>query len=187
MIPGEQWERIAPIGNISKLAFAEFGCGIAPFDRWLRESAASASLRGECAVHVCIDRSGMPVAFFTLSSTSINPSEVSRGYGGGMHCPIPATLLGKMGVRTDKQGMGYGTRVVRHAMKYTLDASRVVSSRLLVVDALTPDTVPWYERLGFRKLPGSERRLVCKMKDIERICDDMPTDYFTDLSQREII
>lgn len=174
-----QWERIASIRDIDVGLFAGFECGVASFDRWLRESAASADARGECVAHVCIDGDGSPVAFFTLSSTSINPSDVSRNCRGGMHCFIPATLLGKMGVRTDVQGRGYGARVVHHAMKYAFDASRMVSSRLLVVDALTSDIVPWYESLGFRKLPSSERRLVCKMSDIEKICGRMPSGYFT--------
>lgn len=172
------WEQIVPIHNIDKELFSVFECGHSAFDRWLRDSAHNAALRGECVVHVCIDKSGIPVAFFTLSATSINSDNLSRNQKGGMHGPIPATLLGKMGVRTDIQGNGCGTRVLHRAMKYALDSALIVSSRLLVVDALTTDLIPWYTKRGFKKLPSSERRLVCKMSDVEKICKEQTLGYF---------
>jgi len=178
MLMERQWERIAPIREIDKGLFFEFECGVTAFDRWLRESAHNAASRGECAAHVCIDRDGAPVAFFTLSATSINSDVVSNNHRGGMHGPIPATLLGKMGVRTDLQGGGCGTCVLHHAMKYALQSARIVSSRLFVVDALTSDLVSWYEARGLKKLPGSERRLVCKMSDVETICNAQMPGYF---------
>lgn len=62
-------------------------------------------------------------------------------------------------------------------MRYALQSTQFVSSRLLVVDALTFDSVPWYEKRGFRKLPGAERRLVCKMNDAEKICSQQAAGY----------
>ena len=171
MVIEQPWERTVPIHSIPKEQLMSFGCGVNTLDDWLHTSAHSAASRGECAVHICVDSSDLPVAFFTLSATSISPADVTNKYRGGLHGPIPATLLGKMGVRTDMQGNGCGTRLLYLAMLYALRSARFVSSRLLVVDALTVDLVPWYENRGFRRLPSSERRLVCKMSDVEKICN----------------
>ena len=173
-----QWERIVSIRDTDKQLLSGFECGVADFDRWLRDSADSAVSRGECAAHVCIDRGGSPIAFFTLSSTSINPDTISSNQRGGLHGPIPATLLGKMGVRTDVQGSGCGTCVLLHAMKYALRSAQIVSSRLFVVDALTTDLVPWYESRGLQKLPSNERRLVCKMSKVKEMCNAQEPGYF---------
>lgn len=178
MVIEQPWERIVPISDISKERLIGFGCGVSAFDQWLLTSAHGASSRGECVAHICVDSNGMPVAFFTLSATSISPNDVSNKFRGGLHGPIPATLLGKMGVRTDIQGNGCGTRVLHHAMHYALRSAQFVSSRLLVVDALTVDLVPWYENRGFRRLPNAERRLVCKMSDVEKICNKQKAGYF---------
>lgn len=178
MRDGLPWVHIVSIGLLDRSAFVSFSCGSDVLDSWLQGKAFDALKRQECVTHVCIDEAGMPLAFFTLSATSIESCDVSRGMQGGLHGPIPATLLGKMGVRADMQGQGLGTRVLRHAMLYAFRSSRIVSSRLLVVDALNADLVPWYEERRFRRLPDSERRLVLKMSEIQRICENQPSGYF---------
>ena len=178
MIVDHPWEHIVSVCDLSKDQLFRFSCGISTLDQWLQTQAYGAALRGECAVHICVDGSKTPVAFFTLSATSISPSTVSNRFRGGLHGPIPATLLGKMGVRADLQGNNRGTCVLRHAMLYALRSSQLVSSRLLVVDALTTDLVPWYENRGFRKLPNAGRRLVCKMSDVQKICNQQSMEYF---------
>lgn len=165
------WERIVPISDMDIELFNGFTCGVAEYDQWLRVSACFAQRRGECSVHVCLDAIGSPIAFFTLSSASINSCEVRSRFRGGLHGSIPATLLGKLGVRTDRQGIGVGSALLIQAMRYTLLSTQYVSSRLLVVDALTADLIPWYEKRGFRRLPGNELRLVCKMSEVRRICE----------------
>lgn len=151
MVDGQLRESIVAVDKFNIQLFEDFTCGEPAFDEWLRKSSCTASARGECVTHVCIDGQGLPTAFFTLSATSINPGDVTGGYRGGLHGSIPATLLGKMGVRVDLQNAGYGTRTLYHAMRFALTSAELVSSRLLVVDALTTDLVPWYERRGFHK------------------------------------
>ena len=178
MVGGEPiWTHIDSVESIDGNVFASFSCGETKFDDWLRGQARTAASRGECITHVCSDTFGVPVAFYTLSATAISPDKVSRSLQGGLHGSIPATLLGKMGVRTNAQGNGCGTRVLHHAM-YSAEAAKQVGSRLLVVDALTTDLVPWYEKRGFHKLPQSERRLVCKMSEVRKICEHQENGYF---------
>ncbi|MBP3883873.1 MAG: GNAT family N-acetyltransferase [Olsenella sp.] len=172
------WGSIVSLDAIDQDALCAFRCGVDDLDRWLRESARADDARGRCRTHVCVEPSGAPFAFFTLSATSIRSSDVSRGCRGGMSGLIPATLLGKMGVRTDVQGNGCGTRVLRHAMRYALRSSRLVSSRLLVVDALNDDLVPWYESRGFVRLPEYDSRLVCKQSTLSAICEGLGESYF---------
>ncbi len=97
MVVEQPWERIIPIHSMPKERLSDFECGVSAFDQWLRTSAHSAASRGECVVHICVDGSGSPVAFFTLSATSISPDDVSSKLRGGLHGLMPATLLGKMG------------------------------------------------------------------------------------------
>ena len=64
-------------------------------------------------------------------------------------------------------------------MRFALDASMKVSSRLLVVDALDDGMVSWYTDRGFVQLPSGSLRLVCKMSKIRNICEGMGVNYFT--------
>lgn len=173
------WDHIVPIDDIDRSRFKGFTCGLEQFDTWLLQEGRTAVARGECQVHVCIDTAGLPVAFFTLSSTSINSDDLSGSSRGGIHGQVPATLLGKLGVRSDLAGKGLGTRVLHHAMQFALDASAKVSSRLLVVDARDNGLVSWYIERGFVQLPSGGLRLVCKMSKIKNICNGMDVNYFT--------
>ena len=173
------WESIASIEDVGEQLIASFRCGESSIDNWLQQTGKNAAARGECKVHVCLDGSGFPVAFFTLSSTSINPTEVSRSTRGGISGPIPAILLGKMAVRSDLQTCsGFGTHVLHHAMKYALESSRIVSARLLVVDALNEGLIPWYTKRGFVSIPGKQSRLICKMSNVASICSSKGDAYF---------
>lgn len=173
-----EWDHIVPIDSVDRSLIEGFTCGVAQFDTWLLRESRTAAARGECQVHVCADDTGSPVAFFTLSSTAVNSTDVSSSARGGIHGQIPATLLGKLGVRSDLAGRGLGTRALHHAMRLALDASLIVSSRLLVVDALDESLVPWYVKRGFVQLPSGGLRLVCKMSKVKSICDGMGADYF---------
>lgn len=178
MASSNGWDHIVPIDNIDRSSIEGFTCGVTQFDTWLLRESRTAVARGECQVHVCVDDANSPVAFFTLSSTAINSADLSGSARGVIHGQIPATLLGKLGVRSDLAGRGLGTRTLHHAMRFALDASLKVSSRLLVVDALDENLISWYMKQGFVQLPSGGLRLVCKMSKIRSICNEMGADYF---------
>ena len=161
------WDSIVPISSVGQYSIGRFACGVPELDKWFRESSITSERRGECRVHVCIDRNGSVVAFFTLSALSINPSGLSSGHRGGISGAIPATLLGKLGVCEEMQGSrGCGTAVLNEAKRRSFESSMHVSSRLLVVDAMSDELVGWYEKRGFKSLEDDPRRLVCKMSSI---------------------
>ena len=173
------WAHIVPIDDLSQEAIDAFKCGIGVFDDWFHSKGRNAAARDECKVHVCVDGGGSPVAFFTLSSTSINPDDVSSGNRGGLSGPIPAILLGKMAVCQRMQGNeGNGTCLLHHAMKLAIEAAEIVSARLLVVDAFSPGLITWYANRGFTSLPHKPDRLVCKMSKVRRICSSFDEGYY---------
>ena len=173
------WVSIVSIEDVESNAIASFESGESVLDDWFHRVGKNAAARGECSVHVCLDSSGMPAAFFTLSSTAINPGDIARSSCGGINGPIPSVLLGKMAVRKDLQNCsGCGTRVLHHAMKFTIESSQLVSARFLVVDALHPELVSWYSKRGFRSIPSNSNRLVCKVSSIRGICANLPDGYF---------
>ena len=173
------WRHIVSIDELEDETIRTFSCGEEYFDTWLHQNAKKAAARDECMVHVCIDGGGKPVAYFTLSATSINPDEVSSNARGGLHGPIPAILLGKMAVSSQLRiNAGCGTHVLRHAMRYAVKSAAIVSARLLVVDAYSPGLIDWYVKRGFTSLPNMPNRLVCKMSKARKICFDLGEAYF---------
>ncbi len=173
------WAHIVPIDDLDQEAINAFRCGVEVFDEWFHRKGKNAAARDECKVHVCVDSDGIPVAFFTLSSTAINPADVSNSSRGGLSGPIPAILIGKMAVCQKMQrNDGCGTRVLHHAMMLATESSEIVSARLLVVDAFSPGLITWYASRGFTSLPHKPDRLVCKMSKARKICLGFEQGYF---------
>ncbi len=150
--------------NIGMLS--SFSCGEAVLDDWLHNTSLKDVRSGGCQVHICLKEDALPVAFFSLSMTSILPAGLSRSLQGGIHGQIPAILLGKMGVDAIHHGRGYGGAALQEAKRCAHEACKYAGARLLAVDALNPGLVPWYKKRGFTPLPGNEQRLVCKMSAI---------------------
>lgn len=69
-------------------------------------------------------------------------------------------------VWVDPRGAGYGAVLVADALERIVTATRVVAARVVVVDAREETVAQFYERLGFRRIPGS-LRLVQKIADVE--------------------
>lgn len=93
--------------------------------------------------------------------------------GGGItRLPVPAYLIGRLGVRTDLQGRGLGARMVHEALAIIRGLSRVGGGRLALIDAKSEELAAWYEHLGFTRLKDNPLRLAMKMKRIERVLND---------------
>ncbi|MBM6908761.1 GNAT family N-acetyltransferase [Collinsella intestinalis] len=108
--------------------------------------------------------------FFALSPSLISPKSVAGSLRGGINRqPIPAYLIGRVGVRTDLQGKGLGTALIHEALGIIMRVARETGGRLVLIDAKSEELASWYEHLGFRRLTDSPLRLVMKIHSIERV------------------
>lgn len=150
-----------------------FASGRPELDQWFHRYARSNDARyGTTAVWVlCDDGVGggkVPLGYFTLSSHAVYFTDVTElGFpqSGQWPDPVPATLLGRLAISKDVRGQELATRLLRSAVDTVLLMQKSVATVLLVVDALDESVVAFYERLGFRRLPGS-LRLAARIKDL---------------------
>nr|WP_228454415.1 GNAT family N-acetyltransferase [Streptomyces alkaliphilus] len=89
------------------------------------------------------------------------PSRLGRG--SPEQCP--AVLLARLALDKKLQGRGLGGVLLADALEQVVLAVRNVAARFLVVDALDGEAVAFYERYGFKRIPG-DNRLFRKMSDI---------------------
>ncbi len=116
------------------------------------------------------------MGYYTLSGHAIEvtalPPDLARRLPTGI--PLPATLLGQMAVDMRYQGQGYGEKLVLHALRTALRATREVASIGVVVDALTDELVRFYAKptLGFVELRDRSRHLTAPMNRIRAMFPD---------------
>lgn len=163
----------SPPFRIERLASHDrkaFSCGQEIIDKWFIEMASQQNDRGLAVVQVMVEQaSGIVVGFYSLSNHSVLGSDLPKL--GGKKLPsrmqIPVHLLGKLGVHQAYQRRGIGQTLVSHALQGAKSQTGVSASMGVVVDALNPALVPWYQGLGFVAFPSSPLQLVMTMTAIE--------------------
>ena len=143
-----------------------FVCGESSLDDWLRDQAHAASRRGLARTWVWVDSAGRIVSYYALAAHKIARAEIPSRIGRGGRAEIPAVLLAKLALSEELQGQGLGAVLVADALERVIIATEQVAARIVAVEAMNESVAGFYERLGFRRVPGS-LLLVQKMADIE--------------------
>ncbi|MFN8511862.1 MAG: GNAT family N-acetyltransferase [Chloroflexia bacterium] len=149
-----------------------FSCGEPDMDRWFHETAPQHNSRGLAVVQVLVeDATGIVVGFYSLGNYAVRGDQLPKIGGKKMppNMQVPMHLLGRLGVHVDYKRQGLGELLVNHALRAAKAQTAVSASMGVVVDALNPGLVPWYQRLGFVVFPNSPLQLVMKMIEIDLV------------------
>ncbi len=149
-----------------------FTCGEASVDSWFRERAGQMSRRGLAAVHVLIEEAtGTVAGYYTLSNFTVNISELPAALAKGMprNIPLPAHLIGQLGVDARYQGRKLGDMLLYDAVKRAERMTGDSASLGVVVHALGERAADWYRRNGFEPFPDFPMHLILRMQDIRAL------------------
>jgi ribosomal protein S18 acetylase RimI-like enzyme len=138
-----------------------FSCGDPALYDYLRRQASQDVRRRVAQVFVAIGDAPHQIAgYYSLSATSFNrvalPPESAKHLP---HYPVPAALLGRLAVGQSHQGQGLGEFLLLDATRRVIRASAAMAVYALIVDAKNERASGFYERYGFRRFPGTPRRL----------------------------
>ena len=166
-----------PWHSVEKLAdhhqYKDFCSGVDDaIDHWFINKASIENANGRTSTWVCIDNNNQVLAFFSLCAVVCDLTEASNSIKQSLNASTtgmaPATLLAKMGLNHEQQGKGHGRALVLEALRASVQAADRVACRLIVVDALVDELVPFYEYMNFTRL-GQQRRLIMKMSRARKI------------------
>jgi GNAT superfamily N-acetyltransferase len=152
---------------------ADFSCGDRDHERTLDAYARpggqleSDLRRRACSAFVAIEQaSGRVAGFCALTCCEIRRESLPAGMARKLprYASVGGVLLGRMAVDRRFQRRGLGTLLTAEAFRRARQVSNLAGAALLVVDAMTPELVPFYEGLGFVAVgqaeEGRPRRLV---------------------------
>ena len=151
--------RIEPLGKHHDRS--SFSCGEQDLDDWFRNRASQDERRNVARVFVAIDRELGVVGFYTLSAFTLTPDEIPADIARKLprYSAIPAVLIGRLARDEKARGQGIGELLVIDAINRALDAARSIAIFAIVVEAKNDTAVHFYETLGFRRFPATQRRL----------------------------
>ena len=145
-----------------------FDCGVTALNSYLQQYARQDMERGIATPYVLVPSIHKTeiAGFYTLTATAVKLTDLPESTAKKLprYPLVPATLLGRLAVGLTYRGKGLGERLLLDALKRSLEASRVVGSAAMIVDAKDPSGVRFYERYGFTLLPEQDLRLFIAMK-----------------------
>lgn len=135
---------------------ASFECGERVLDDWLRGRALKNEQTGASRTFVSIDsETGLVAGFYCLAASSLALEDAAGRVRRNMPSPVPVILIGRLAVDARFVGRGLGASLLQDAVLKSVEASRILGARAIVVTAISDSAARFYERLGFASLPTS--------------------------------
>ena len=147
----------------------EFSCGDEELDRYFKIVASQDRKRNIAVPYVVVNlENPQIIGYYTLSMTSIYLGELPNSIAKNLpkYPLIGVTLIGRLAVDNNYQGMGWGKLLVMDALYKSLEASKQVASFAVVVDAIDERAVKFYQRFDFQAFPEQPFKLFRTMKNI---------------------
>jgi GNAT superfamily N-acetyltransferase len=143
-----------------------FDCGKAELNTWLTDSARHCNHNNTARTFVWTE-SGDPtvLAYYSLTAHLVEKGSMPPRLGRGSPEQCPAVLLARLALDKTLHGRRLGSVLLADALDQVAQAVQNVAARFLIVDAIDEEAAAFYERFGFKRIPG-DNRLFRKMSDI---------------------
>lgn len=145
-----------------------FDCGEPSLSDWLRHRALRNERGGASRTFVAAEgEAGIIAGYYCLSASSLRSEDATGALRRNMPNPIPIILIGRLAVDSRFQGIGLGASLLQDATVKSIEASRLIGARALLVHALSESAASFYRRFGFVPLPGRAQTLYLLVADTE--------------------
>jgi GNAT superfamily N-acetyltransferase len=170
-LPTEQKPYSAPRPIEKGDGVASFSCGKPPLDDFLKQRALKNEGKASRTYVVMAqdgEHTGKVAAYYTLAAGGVDHEKCPTWTKRNMPNPVPVIVLGRLAVDTEHQGKGIGQHLMREAMQRTLEASRQIGARALMVHAIDDEAVSFYVPFGFQSFPTESRTLFLPTETIAK-------------------
>ena len=149
-----------------------FSCGIHELDKFLKEQASQHMKKRITTTYVLTEDNDLVVkGYYSLSSYGVNindlPKSVTQQFP--KYPMVPATMLGRLAISTECQGLGIGEYLLVSALKMSYEISQHQGSVCVCVDAINQRAINFYKKYGFIEFEDINKRLFISMKTISNL------------------
>ena len=145
---------------------SDFDCSDTALNEWLRRRAARNQDEGSSRTWVISDDTRV-VAFYASSTAAIARAEATKRAARNQPDPLPAMLLGRLGVDRHHQRLGLAEALLKHFLLKALEVAEYTGLRLVLVHAKNDQTASFYRRYRFEPSPIDKLTLMLLIKDIQ--------------------
>jgi len=139
----------------------QFTCGVEQLDNYLKEYANQDMRKRLAVCYVLTDSDNNVIAYYTLSSNSIDLSDIPDSLGKSLgYDEIPVVIIGRLAVHKEYQGNKLGQALLIDALKRIIDISTNIGNHAVIVDPINEMAEKFYKKLGFIPLKNSKRMFI---------------------------
>jgi GNAT superfamily N-acetyltransferase len=143
-----------------------FDCGNALLNDWLRDQALKSE--GSSARTYVVKDGARVAGYYSLATGGVARESVPRKIRHGLPRLVPVMVLGRLAVDLRYQQLGMGRGLLKDALLRTLQVSRQVGVRALLVHAIDDEAKSFYAAHGFIEFPAGSRTLFLPVETIAR-------------------
>ncbi|MFY8040000.1 MAG: GNAT family N-acetyltransferase [Bosea sp. (in: a-proteobacteria)] len=116
---------------------------------------------------LCDTASGEIAAYVTLAAAQIERERLAKADQRNRPDPVPAALLGQLGVDRRFQGRGCARSLMMFAFQTVVRLSREIGCFALITHPLDDEVRAFYRQFGFEDTPFDPRRsMIVRIKDL---------------------
>jgi GNAT superfamily N-acetyltransferase len=145
---------------------ADFDCGVADLNEWLRKRALANTIAGAARTYVVAD-GGRVVGHYAIAAGAIAVAVTPGRFRRNMPNPIPVALLARLAVDQTLCGKGLGRALFRDGAKKILNAADTLGILGLIVHAISEDARAFYLALGLEASPLEAMTLLVTLADLK--------------------
>ncbi len=148
-----------------------FDCGNAALNEFLIKYAQANTSAGLARTFVStLLGQYVVVGYYSIAAGSVEretaPERVAKGTP---RHPIPVALLARLAVDLKYQGQKLGEGLLKHALLKSVEASRAIGVRAVLVYAKHQKAIDFYAKYGFVPSPSNPFHMMLIMKDLTKI------------------
>ena len=149
----------------------DFDCGHGVLNDWLQNTALkNQSANASRTFVVC--KGNTVIGYYALSSGSVERMQAPKSLARNMPDPIPVTVLGRLAIDQQHQGMRIGSGLLKDAMLRTLVVSSHIGVKAMLVHALSEEAKQFYLQYGIKESPFNPMTLLLPLKHIAGLFPD---------------
>jgi GNAT superfamily N-acetyltransferase len=156
---------------VSKRKVGDFDCGYPTLNNYIQTLALKSTRKGYGRTYLATDETGRVVGYYALATGTVQVGDVPDAES-LMPTDVPVVRLGRLAVRADCQRRGYGTQLLIHACKQTLNVADLVGVAFLEVHTLYEEARNFYVKYGFIPFLDDRMHMFLSIEAIRRLVVD---------------
>jgi GNAT superfamily N-acetyltransferase len=131
---------------------ADFDCGEASLDDWLKRRAARNQANGSSRTYVVCERDTV-IGYYCLAAGAIGHADAPPTLKRNRPDPVPVLMLGRLAIHKDHHQQGIGTALLNDAIRRAIEAANIAGVTALLVHAISEQAKRFYLSRGFIESP----------------------------------